>query len=145
LFSLLILAVITQSHFPAYIANWTSSGTRNYVFIISFTLTLFSISGIPPLAGFFSKLMILLSLITQEYYVTGLVIVIISSIASFYYIRLIKTFFFVKTGKNNFWISTSKRQGVEFNIGLLLFINLTFCLYPELLSLISTTLSLVLF
>jgi NADH-quinone oxidoreductase subunit N len=145
LFSLLIFAITTQSNFPAFIANWTSSGTRNYVFIISFTLVLFSIAGVPPLAGFFSKLLILLSLITQEYYVTGLVIVIISSIASFYYIRLIKTFFFVKTSKNNFWISTTKRHGSEFNIGCLMCLNLMFCLYPELLSLISTTLSLVLY
>jgi NADH:ubiquinone oxidoreductase subunit 2 (subunit N) len=83
--------------------------------------------------------MILLSLITQKYYATGLVIVIISSIASFYYIRLIKTFFFTKTSKNNFWISAAKRQSSEFNIGLLLFLNLTFCFYPELLSLISGT------
>jgi len=96
MFSLLIFSVITQTNFPGFIANWTSSGLRNYVFVISFALVLFSISGIPPLAGFFSKLMILLSLIAQEYYVTGLVIVIISSIASFYYIRLIKTFFFYK-------------------------------------------------
>jgi NADH-quinone oxidoreductase subunit N len=145
LFSLLIFSIITQLNFPAFIANWTSSGIRNYTFVISFTVCLFSIAGIPPLAGFFSKLMILLSLITQEYYVTGLVIVIISSVASFYYIRLIKTFFFVKTSKNNFWISTPKRQFSEFNIGFLLFLNLAFCIYPELLSLVATVLSLVLF
>jgi NADH-quinone oxidoreductase subunit N len=145
MFSLLIFSIITQTNFPGFIANWTSSGLRNYVFVISFTLVLFSISGIPPLAGFFSKLMILLSLITQEYYVTGLVIVIISSIASFYYIRLIKTFFFTKTSKNNFWLSTVKRQSSEFNIGLLFFLNLAFCFYPEFLSLMSVTLSLTLF
>ena len=145
MFSLLIFSVITQTNFPGFIANWTSSGLRNYVFVISFALVLFSISGIPPLAGFFSKLMILLSLIAQEYYVTGLVIVIISSIASFYYIRLIKTFFFTKTSKNNFWLSTAKRQSSEFNIGLLFFLNLAFCFCPEFLSLMSVTLSLTLF
>jgi len=69
--------------------------------VISFTLILFSVAGVPPLAGFFSKLMVLLSFITQGYYITGLTLVIISSIASFYYIRLIKTFFFVKAYRNN--------------------------------------------
>jgi NADH-quinone oxidoreductase subunit N len=145
LFSLLIFSILTQSNFPAYIANWTSSGLRNYVFVISFTLVLFSISGIPPLAGFFSKFLILLSLITQKFYVTSLIIVIISSVASFYYIRLIKTFFFVKTSRNNFWISTAKRQGSEFNIGLLPFFNLTLCFSIDFLSLFSMSLSLVLF
>jgi NADH-quinone oxidoreductase subunit N len=68
--------------------------------MISFSLVLFSISGIPPLAGFFSKLAILTSVISYQYYFTSITVVILSSIASFYYIRLIKTFFFVKTGKN---------------------------------------------
>jgi NADH-quinone oxidoreductase subunit N len=63
---------------------------------------MFSIAGIPPLAGFFSKLLILSSLVGENYIVTTLFIVIISSVACFYYIRLIKTFFFVKTTKNSF-------------------------------------------
>lgn len=144
LFSLLIFSVVTQVNFPAFIANWTSSGLRNYVAVISFALVLFSVAGIPPLAGFFSKLVILLSLVGQGYYVTSVVIVIISSVACFYYIRLIKAFFFVKSSKNNLWVSTKKRQNSEFCVGLLLFFNLTFCFFPEFLALISTTLSLVL-
>jgi NADH:ubiquinone oxidoreductase subunit 2 (subunit N) len=145
MFSLLLFAIVTQANFPAYISNWTSSGLRNYIFVISFTLVLFAIAGIPPLAGFFSKFLILLSIVTQEFYVTSLLIVIISSIASFYYIRLIKTFFFVKSSKTNFWISTAKRQGAEINIGVLLFLNLTFATYPGLLLNMSNSVSLMLF
>jgi NADH-quinone oxidoreductase subunit N len=145
LFSLLIFAIVTQKNFPAYIANWTSSSLRNYVFVISLTVVLFSIAGIPPLAGFFSKLSILLSIVMDQFYVTALVIVIISSIASFYYIRLIKSFFFVKTRKNNFWIASSKRQGLELNVGLLMFFNLAFATHPELISLMSSTLSFSIF
>lgn len=145
LFSLLIFSIITQNNFPAFLANWTSSGLRNYVFVISFTIVLFSIAGIPPLAGFFSKLMVLLSLVAKQYYMVSLVVVIISSIACFYYIRLIKTFFFVKTSKTNLWISSTKRFHAEFNIGLFFFFNLAFCIYPEILSLISCAISLILF
>jgi NADH:ubiquinone oxidoreductase subunit 2 (subunit N) len=145
MFSILLFAIMAQVNFPAYIANWTSSGSRNYTFVISFTLVLFAIAGIPPLAGFFSKFLILLSIVIEGYYVTSLLIVIISSIACFYYIRLIKTFFFVKSSKNNFWISGSKRQGLEFNIGLLLYLNLVFAFYPSLLLNITNSVSLVLF
>jgi NADH-quinone oxidoreductase subunit N len=99
LFSLLILAAISTSNQPKYLANWTSFGIKNYVFAISFTIILFSIAGIPPLAGFFSKFFVLLSAISYEYYVSCLYIVFISSIACFYYIRLIKIFFFIKTSK----------------------------------------------
>ena len=142
-FSLLIFFILTQVNFPAYIANWTSLGLRNYVFVISFAFVLFAIAGIPPLSGFFSKFLIVLSLITEEYFVIGLSIVIISSIACFYYIRLIKAFFFVKSSKNNIWISSRKRFGSELGIGLILYLNLTFAIFPELLVNISTALSLV--
>jgi len=141
LFSLLIFATISVSRFPAYLSSWTASGLKNYVFVITFTLVLFSIAGIPPLAGFFSKFLILLSFVSQEYYVTSVVIVLISSVACFYYIRLIKTFFFVKSSKNSFWISSPKRQHSEFIVGLLLFCNLFFVARPELLSLFSTVVS----
>jgi len=89
--------------------------------------------------------MIILSLISQEYYLVSLIVVIISSVACFYYIRLIKTFFFVKTSKNNLWISITKRQNSEFCIGLLLVLNLAFCFFPDFLALISIALSLILF
>jgi NADH-quinone oxidoreductase subunit N len=138
LFSLLIFAIISVNRFPTYLATWTASGLKNYVFVITFTLVLFSIAGIPPLAGFFSKFLILLSFVSNEYYVTSLVIVMISSVACFYYIRIIKTFFFVKSSKNSFWISSTKRLHSEYVIGFLLFVNLFFVLYPDVLSLFAT-------
>lgn len=138
LFSLLIYAVLSVSGFPAYLATWTASGLKNSVFVISFTFVLFSIAGIPPLAGFFSKFLILLSFVSQEYYVTSVIIVLISSVACFYYIRLIKTFFFVKFSKNSFWISTPKRQHSEYLIGAFSFLNIFFVFRPELLSFFST-------
>ena len=124
LFSLLIFAIISIALFPGYLASWTSSGLKNYVFVMSFSLTLFSIAGIPPLSGFFSKFLILLSFLSQEYLFTSVIIVLISSVACFYYIRLIKTFFFVKSSKNSFWISSAKRQHSEYIIGTLLFFNM---------------------
>jgi NADH-quinone oxidoreductase subunit N len=69
---------------------------------MTFAFILFSIAGVPPLAGFFSKFMILLSTIGQEYFFTSLLVILMSSVACFYYIRLIKIFFFTKTSKNGF-------------------------------------------
>jgi len=144
LFSLLIFAIISIVRFPGYLASWTSSGLKNYVFVMSFALTLFSIAGIPPLAGFFSKFLILFSFISQEYLLTSVTIVLISSVACFYYIRLIKTFFFVKSSKNSFWISSTKRQHSEYIIGTLLFFNMFFVFRPELFSSFSTLISITL-
>ena len=144
LFSLLIFAIISIVRFPGYLASWTSSGLKNYVFVMSFALTLFSIAGIPPLAGFFSKFLILFSFISQEYLLTSVTIVLISSVACFYYIRLIKTFFFVKSSKNSFWVSSTKRQHSEYIIGTLLFFNMFFVFRPELFSSFSTLISITL-
>jgi NADH-quinone oxidoreductase subunit N len=66
LFSLLIFSTLTTSAYPKYLANLTSIGLKNYLFAISFTLILFSIAGIPPLAGFFSKFFVLFSVIAKK-------------------------------------------------------------------------------
>jgi len=66
----------------------------NPTFAFSFAILLFSLAGIPPLMGFFNKLFILLSLsLTNNLYFL-LIIVVFSSISSFYYIRMIKMLLF---------------------------------------------------
>ena len=141
LFSLLIFTINNISQMPSYIASWTALSLKNSVFAISFSFTLFSIAGIPPFVGFFSKFLVLLQLVAQNYIISSLIIVIISSIACFYYIRLIKTFYFVKTTKNSLWISSNKRQFSEYLIASLLFFNVGFFLQPQLLYLLASILS----
>jgi NADH-quinone oxidoreductase subunit N len=134
LFSLLILAAISTNNHPKYLANWTAFGIKNYVFAISFAIILFSIAGIPPLAGFFSKFFVLLSAISNEYYVSCFYIVFISSIACFYYIRLIKIFFFVKTSKNSFWLSNNSKKNADIILSSLMFFNIAFFIRPDFIS-----------
>lgn len=66
----------------------------NKILAINFGLILFSITGIPPLAGFYSKFYIFISAIQSELYIIAIFAAIISVIASMYYIRLIKLMFF---------------------------------------------------
>jgi len=94
IFCIIFSCLITTKNFPKYIVKWTSSALKNIIFIVSFTLILFGIAGIPPLAGFFSKFFVIFSIITQKFYITGIIVVIFSGIACYYYIRLIKSFFF---------------------------------------------------
>lgn len=140
LFSLIIFSALSTTNFPTYIANFSSFGINNYFFALVFSLTLFSIAGIPPLAGFFSKFFVLLSAISGKFLVTSIVVVLISSAACFYYIRLIKIFFFVNDRKNNLWISNTNQKTIEFIIGIFTFFNLVFFLQPELFSNITTVL-----
>jgi NADH:ubiquinone oxidoreductase subunit 2 (subunit N) len=59
---------------------------------------------------------------------------LISSVACFYYIRLIKIFFFVKNSKNSFWISTMSKTNTELIIAPFFFVNISFFLLPDFLS-----------
>lgn len=100
-FSVIYLASL-NNQLPKYLVNWSALSQRNFCFGITFTFVLFSIAGIPPLAGFYSKLCVIFSLISQNYIVTTLLVAILSSIACFYYIRLVKIFFFTSFSKNNY-------------------------------------------
>ena len=66
----------------------------NNLWSFSFIVILFSIAGIPPLTGFLGKLMILLELINSNFFISSIILIIISSISVFYYIKLIKLMFF---------------------------------------------------
>ena len=61
---------------------------------------LFSMAGIPPLAGFISKLLILNIVIDNNLFFLAIIAVITSVISAFYYIRLVKSMFFILLLKN---------------------------------------------
>jgi NADH-quinone oxidoreductase subunit N len=57
-------------------------------------ILMFSMAGIPPMAGFFAKFYILLSIIKQELYYLAVIAVMSSIISAFYYLRIIKIMYF---------------------------------------------------
>jgi NADH-quinone oxidoreductase subunit N len=94
-----IFSATTSAQFLKYLVNWSSQTLRNSLMILTFTLTLFSIAGIPPLAGFYSKLLVFSSLLSEHHSVFTVLVAFFSCIACFYYIRLIKMFFFTGGSK----------------------------------------------
>jgi NADH-quinone oxidoreductase subunit N len=97
--------------------NFTSifwSDLSNYfkldkISAISFVFIFFSIAGIPPLSGFFSKILILLGLKSSNFLVSSCIILIISAISAFYYLRVVKILFFEtkNTKINKQWVQTA--------------------------------------
>lgn len=67
---------------------------ENPVIALTLALTFLSIAGIPPLAGFLSKWLILLSGISSGYYLICGVVVVSSVIAGVYYVRLVQIIYF---------------------------------------------------
>ncbi len=70
--------------------------------LLSFSLLiiLFSLAGIPPLAGFFAKFYIFKSVLEQSMYFLAIVGLLSTVIAAFYYLRIIKLSILIKKKKN---------------------------------------------
>ena len=62
----------------------------------SFLIILFSLAGIPPLAGFFAKFYVFKAVIEQSMYFLAIVGLLSTVVAAFYYLRIIKIIYFDK-------------------------------------------------
>jgi len=69
----------------------------NPVLSISLAITLFSFVGVPPLAGFFAKQMVLSSALDSGYIFMALVAILTSVISACYYLAVVKQIFFDKS------------------------------------------------
>ena len=63
---------------------------------LSLLLILFSLAGIPPLAGFFAKFYIFKSVLEQSMFFLAIVGLLSTVVAAFYYLRIIKIMYFDK-------------------------------------------------
>jgi NADH-ubiquinone oxidoreductase chain 2 len=68
----------------------------NPLLSLSLAITLFSFAGIPPLIGFFGKMMILSAAMDNGYIFMSLVAILTSVISAVYYLAIIKQIFFDK-------------------------------------------------
>lgn len=66
----------------------------NSALAYSFVITIFTIAGIPPMTGFLAKISIFLSLIFSSMFFISFMIICVSVISTFYYIRILKIIFF---------------------------------------------------
>jgi len=112
-----------------YISDLHKLAKINPLLAINISLTLFSIAGIPPLAGFCSKFYLFLSALGSSLYIGALVGVLTSVVSCFYYIRLIKIMYF-ETPKT--WVSyETMDKEKSLIIGASFFFILFFFLYPS--------------
>jgi NADH-quinone oxidoreductase subunit N len=57
-------------------------------------LLMFSLIGLPPLAGFFAKWHVFLAAIEQNLFILAVIGVLASAVSAFYYLRIIKVMYF---------------------------------------------------
>ena len=80
--------------------NELSGLSKNHpILALSFLIILFSLAGIPPLAGFFAKFYIFMAVIEAGMYALAIIGLLTTVISSFYYLRIIKIIYFDKAKK----------------------------------------------
>ena len=97
---------------------------------LSLLILLFSLAGIPPLAGFFAKFYIFMSIIQAKMYFLAVIGLLTTVVSAFYYLRIIKIAYFDEP-KESFEIE--KNYGLKVSLFLSTFIILLYFIYPSIL------------
>jgi len=77
----------------SYISEFKGLFFSNPLLSISLAVSLFSMAGIPPLIGFFSKQLVLYSALQNGYFFISVLAIIVSVISCSYYLQIIKVLF----------------------------------------------------
>ena len=98
--------------------------------ILSFSLliVLFSLAGIPPLAGFFAKFYVFLAVIEQSMYFLAIVGLLSTVVAAFYYLRIIKIIYFDPEKEE---YETSHNLGLKITLAISTIFILAYFIYPS--------------
>ncbi len=93
LFSCLFMMKRNNQYFET-IEDLSGLSKNHPLLSLSFLVILFSLAGMPPLAGFFAKFYVFKSVIEQSMYFLAIVGLLSTVIAAFYYLRIIKVIYF---------------------------------------------------
>ena len=82
----------------------------NPTLALIFSLIIFSMSGIPPLGGFFVKLDVLSALLESSHFYTNWLLLFFTVSSFFYYLRVVKIIFFDKNNiyKGNYYAAEER-------------------------------------
>ena len=103
--------------------------SKNHPLIsLSFLIILFSLAGIPPMAGFFAKFYIFSALIEKSLYFIVIIGLLSAVISAFYYLRIIKIIYFDKE-KEKF--DSEHSVGLKISLALSSLLILLYFIYPN--------------
>lgn len=92
-----MVILLSRSGFEAdQIDDFKGLNDRNPWFAAMMLIIMFSMAGVPPMVGFYSKLLVLKAVIEVDMVWLAIVAVFFSIIGAFYYLRIIKLMYFDK-------------------------------------------------
>ena len=111
--------------------NDLSGLSKNHPMLaLSFLIILFSLAGIPPLAGFFAKFYVFMAVIEVKMYALAIIGLLTTVVSAFYYLRIIKVIYFDKPKKP---FEESYDWGLKISLILSSILTLIYFIYPSIL------------
>lgn len=94
---LIVLMIISQQSKVEIEKLWQLQGLykQHQALAALFALSMFAVAGLPPLLGFFAKLSVIQQLIFYNHYQLTILLVLLSLIGTFVYLRVVKTIYFM--------------------------------------------------
>lgn len=92
----MILLLSRQGFEAENIDDFKGLSDKQPWFALMMLILMFSMAGIPPLAGFYAKLLVIKAVIDVDLLIVAIVAVVTSVIGAFYYLRVIKVMYFDK-------------------------------------------------
>ena len=122
-----ILAMRRRGQMLEKIDDLAGLSRTNPALALALAVFMFSMAGIPPMAGFFGKLYVFLAAIEEGLYGLAVIGVLTSAVGAYYYIRIIKIMYFDKPNEG-----FDKPLGAEISIVLICtgFVTMFFFVYP---------------
>ena len=126
LFSCLLMMKRNNKYFED-IEDLSGLSKNHPLLSLSFLIILFSLAGIPPLAGFFAKFYIFKSVLEQSMYFLAIVGLLSTVVAAFYYLRIIKIMYFDKEKEK---YDTDHSLWLKFSLTLSTLLILMYFIFP---------------
>ena len=134
LFSCLLMMKRNNKYFED-IEDLSGLSKNHPLLSLSLLLILFSLAGIPPLAGFFAKFYIFKSVLEQSMYFLAIVGLLLTVVAAFYYLRIIKIMYFDKEKEK---YDTDHSLWLKFSLTFSTILILVYFIFPsQLIDLVS--------
>ena len=96
-----------------------------------FLIIFFSLAGIPPLAGFFAKFYIFMTVIEVKMYALAIIGLVTTVVSAFYYLRVVKIIYFDKPKRP---FDASYDWGLKSSLVLSSILILIYFIYPSILT-----------
>ncbi len=113
------------------ISDLSGLSKKQPLLAISFLVILFSLAGIPPLAGFFAKFYVFTAVIEQKMYALAIIGLLTTVISAFYYLRIIKIIYFDDSAIS---FDPVKNSVAKLSVLISCAILITFFMYPAILN-----------